>query len=121
MASLERECLAFAAPWPLFLLLHGGFLVGGQCLSRRELLHLLLLQQKPSSSQGMHVIPYNEWLKPQHVVGLALAGSHAVLAEFRCYTQRCGQCLGLGGDAVGLLSFPGASLCMLETKGIPIL
>lgn len=60
VASLEWECLAFSAPQPLFLLLHGGFLVGGQCLSRRELLHLFLLQQKPSLSQGMHVKPYNE-------------------------------------------------------------
>lgn len=44
-----------------------------------------------------------------------------MLSAFSYYAQQCDQCLGLGGDAMGLPSFPVSSFGMLETKGVPIL
>lgn len=68
-SSLQQEYGMHCTPAALPLL-HGGFLVGGQCLSRRELLHLLLLHQEPRSSQGMHVILHNEQLKASVLLAL---------------------------------------------------
>lgn len=58
VASLEGECLAFAAPQQLFLLLYRGFLVGGHACAEGSC-STSLLQQKPSLSEGIYVIPDN--------------------------------------------------------------